>query len=55
MTLVDHLTKEAEEAALEETVATAMGEEEPPDEALHGVRIKWPYGLPKKMLPTDYR
>ena len=40
MVLVDHLTAEAEEAAPEETVAAALGEEEPPNAPLHGVRIK---------------
>ena len=49
------MTEEAEGVAPEETVATALGEEELPDEPLHGVRIKRPRGRPKKTLPTDYR
>ena len=40
MVSVDHLTAEAEEDAPEETVATVLGEEEAPNEPLHGVRIK---------------
>ena len=54
MALVDHLMEKTEETSPEETVAAVLGEEELPDEPLHGVCVKRPHGQPKKTLPMDY-